>query len=274
MNKTNIYSLAMDALVDLAPEIAAVDRTITLPTTSPSLEEILSEISPLPSEALFLGVAEDGLPVLLNLHDSVPGPLLICADKGSGKTGFLHFIAKALIKLHNPEDVQFGVITANPEEWRGYEKSTHCVGIFPFHQNSGEDFILSLGSWAHVNNSRQSVVLLLDDLIHMEDASPEVQDTLRWLLLRGPARHVWPIASLNPSQIEKSLPWLDLFRTRIYGAIKEENLAQSITRSADTSLSLLIPGTQFTMREGRSWLRFWIPHLEEGESNEPRNALV
>ena len=45
---------------------------------------------PCPREALFLEIADDGLPILLNLHDPVPGPLLISADQSAGKTSFLN----------------------------------------------------------------------------------------------------------------------------------------------------------------------------------------
>jgi hypothetical protein len=272
MKNSKLYPLAMEALVELAPEIAAAKGNI-LPVL-PSLVDVLSDFAPLPTEALFLGIAEDGLPVLLNLHDSVPGPLLVSADAGAGKTAFLQLVARALTEIHDPSDVQFGVVTAYPEEWQGWERSAHCAGVFSIYHKSGMDFILSLGAWAHANKSRQSVVFLLDDLTRMEDADPEAKDNLRWLLLRGPTRRVWPIVSLNPAQSGSVLPWLDLFRTRIFGAIKDAKLAEPITKSMGADLYSLVSGSQFAMREGSNWLRFWIPRLDEGESNESRHALV
>ena len=264
MTETNTYLLALEALAELAPEINAshVNGTPTLP----SLAEILIEVAPLPQEALFLGIADDGLPILLNLRDPVPGPLLISADDGAGKTDFLKLIAKALIELHDPADVQFGVVTTNPEEWKGYEQATHCVGIFPVYQKSAMDFILSLGEWAHMNKSRQSIVLLVDDLSRIVDVDPEAKDTLRWLLMRGPARHVWPIVSLDPSKCKYVQPWLELFRTRVFGMIQNTYLTEAITRSPGGGLESLVKGSQFSMREGNDWLRFWIPRLEDCES--------
>jgi hypothetical protein len=264
MTETNNYLLALEALAELAPEINAshINGTPTLP----SLAEILIDLASLPREALFLGIADDGLPILLNLHDPVPGPLLISADDGAGKTAFLKLIAKALIELHDPGDVQFGVVTANPEEWKGYEKAPHCAGIFPVYQKSAMDFILSLGEWAHMNKSRQSVVLLVDDLSRMADVDPAAKDTLRWLLMRGPARHVWPIVSLDPSKCINVQPWLELFRTRIFGTIQNTDLTESIIRSTGGGLESLVKGSQFSVREGTDWLRFWIPRLEDCES--------
>lgn len=264
MSKSNTYSLTLEALAELAPEINAAGADVR--TVLPSLTETLADFASLPREALFLGIADDALPILLNLHDPVPGPLLVSADEGAGKTAFLQLVAKALIELHDPNEAQFGVVTAYPEEWKGFDRAAHCAGVFPAHHKSAMDFILSLGEWAHSNKSRQSVVLLVDDLSRMEEADPEAKDTLRWLLLRGPARHVWPIVSLNPSQSESVLPWLELFRTRIFGAIKDARLAEPIARSAGGGLESLVKGSQFAMLEGSNWLRFWIPRLDEGES--------
>jgi len=264
MNKANVYSLALEALAELAPEINAAGADVT--PVLPSLMEALADFAPLPREALFLGIADDALPILLNLNDPVPGPLLVSADEGAGKTAFLKLVAKALIELRHPNDVQFGALTAYPEEWKGFDQSAHCAGIFPVYHKSAMDFILSLGEWAHTNKSRQSVVLLLDDLTRVEGADPEAKDTLRWLLLRGPARRVWPIVTLNPARGESVLPWLELFRTRIFGTIKDAGLAEPLARSAGGELESLVKGSQFAMLEGSNWLRFWIPRLDEGES--------
>lgn len=264
MKKTNSYALTLEALAELAPEINAAGADVT--PVLPSLTEALADLTSLPREALFLGIADDALPILLNLHDPVPGPLLVSADNGAGKTAFLQTVAKALIELHDPHDVQFGAVTAYPEEWKGFDQAAHCAGIFPVYHKSAADFILSLSEWAHENKSRQSVVLFVDDLSRMEEADPEAKDALRWLLLRGPARHVWPVVSLNPAQSESVLPWLELFRTRIFGRIQNARLAEPLTRSARGGLESLVKGSQFAMREGSNWLRFWIPRLNEGES--------
>lgn len=264
MDRSNLYSLTLEALAELAPEINAARADVT--SVLPSLTEVLADFSPLPREALFLGIADDALPVLLNLHDPVPGPLLVSADAGAGKTAFLRLVAKAISELHDPGEVQWGVITAYPKEWQGFEPSAHCAGIFPGNDKNAADFIMSVGEWAHANKSRQSVVLLLDDLTRIDDSDTEVKDTLRWLLLRGPARRVWPIVSVNPTRSEEVLPWLEFFRTRIFGAIRNPRLAEIVTRSAGGELESLVAGSQFAMLEGSHWLRFWIPRVDDGES--------
>ena len=86
----------------------------------------------------------------------------------------------------------------------------------------------------------------------------EAKHNLRWLFLRGPYRRVWPINTLNPSRMENIMPWLDAFHTRIFGPMKNSGHVRSLDAQA-ANLNSLNTGTQFTLREGENWLKFWIP---------------
>jgi len=261
MTDFNRYELMMEALAELKPEIESA-RQIKPTPTLPPLSEVLDEFGPMPPEALFLGVASDGLPVLLNMYDPIPGPILITGDPGTGKTALLHTIAAAAGRMHSPEELQFGALTNHPDEWSGLEDILNNVGIFPFYNQSSEDFILSLASWAHGNKtSRQSVLLLLDDLEATSNLDFDARQNLRWLLLRGPARRVWPIVTLNPHRMENILPWLDAFRTRVFGAIQNPQYIKQMD-AENAGLDALNTGSQFSMREGDHWLRFWIPGMD------------
>jgi hypothetical protein len=261
MDEINRYDLMMEALAELKPEIDAA-RQITPMPAQPSLSGVLADYGPMPPEALFMGVAHDGLPMLLNLHDPVPGPLLIVGDAGAGKTNLLQVIARAAEMMHQPEGLQFGVLTNHTEEWNGFDRIPNNVGIFPLYGNASQDFILSLASWAHGNkSSKQSVILLLDDLEAVSNLDFDAQQNLRWLLLRGPARRVWPILTVNPNRIENVQPWLDAFHTRIFGSIQDQQYVRQF--SAETAdVGTLNSGSQFTLREGKHWLRFWLPSID------------
>ncbi len=263
MTEINRYALMLEALAELKPEIDSARRSPSQPVPAlPPLSEVLSEFAPMPAEALFLGVASDGLPMLLNLHDPVPGPVLISGDAGTGKTGLLRTIASAAGKMHQPEKLQFGVLTSHPDEWNGLEEIPNNVGVFPLYHKSAEDFILSLASWAHGNkSSQQSVLLLLDDLEAATNLDFDAKQNLRWLFLRGPARRVWPITTLNPNCMENIAPWLDAFHTRVFGTIQNAAHARSLN-AENAALESLNIGTQFALREGDHWLRFWIPSFD------------
>jgi hypothetical protein len=253
----------MEALAELKPELDAEHARQVKPTPAlPSLSQVLADFGPMPQEALFLGVASDGLPVLLNLYDPVPGPVLITADPGTGKTGLLQTVALAAAKMHQPDDLQFGVLTNHPDEWNGLEDIPNNVGIFPLYHQSAEDFILSLASWAHGNKtSQQSVLLLLDDLEAASNLDFDARQNLRWLLLRGPARRVWPIITLNPNRMENIMPWLDAFRTRVFGTMQNQKQISQLD-AVSAELESLNSGSHFTLQEGDHWLRFWLPSID------------
>jgi len=256
------FSLAVNVPVEIREEThAATTRSDLIPTT-PTLNSVLAGIGSLPREALFLGMALDGLPVLLNLHDPVPGPLLILGDADSGKTSLLKMIARATQQTHRSSDVQFGVITNQPHEWKSMPASDHHVGIFPAHTKAAQDCILSLASWAHANKSSQSVLLMIDDLEITTTMSDNVLRNLRWLLLRGSARRVWVMATLNAHHYGEVISWIPMFRTRLFGRIVNRIVARALGGDPASGLERLEAGVQFSLRENGVWLRFWAPSTD------------
>jgi hypothetical protein len=250
------FSIALQALTELKTE-ASSPRPMP---AAPVLNDVLAEIGPLPQEALFLGVASDNLPVLLNLYDPHPGPMLVAGDAGSGKTAFLQTIAKSVIQTHGPEDVQFGVVTNYPDEWESMEGTSHRVGIFPVGNKGTQEFVRSLASWAHSNkNTHQCVLLLVDDLESVASLDLETLQNFRWLLLRGPARRVWPIVTLNAPRYGQVIAWLQSFRTRVFGRVANGLVAEALGGAHASILGQLEPRIQFSMREKENWLRFWVP---------------
>jgi len=259
MTTTRQFSLALNALVELKADNATPALQPQPVPAVPTLSGVLSEIGSMPREGLFLGIASDGLPVLLNLHDSAPGPIMITGDTDTGKTAFLRMIAYGVQQTHHSANVQFGVITSRPEEWEAVPATDHFVGVFPVYQNSAQDFLLSLASWAHSNKSRQSVLLFIDDLESVAKLDADALQNLRWLLLRGPARRVWPIVTVNAERYGQILSWIPIFRTRIFGRIEKADIAFALGGDEASALDRLGAGIQFALRENGNWLRFWLP---------------
>ena len=71
------FSMTLQALTELKTDTSTPPPKPT-GRLAPALSDVLAEIGSLPAEALFLGVASDGLPVLLNLYDSHPGSHADC----------------------------------------------------------------------------------------------------------------------------------------------------------------------------------------------------
>ena len=228
-----------------------------LKSVSPSISSILAEIGPLPREALFLGVASDGLPVLLNLHDPVPGPLLVTGEKASGKTELLQAIATSLTQTHRQSDLQYAVITDRPDEWNEVENTDHRVGVFPVNDQGTQDIMLSLTTWAHKNKFvHQSVLLMVDDLEAIAKLDFDALQNFRWLLARGPSRRVWPMIAMDAERYGQVLAWIPLFRTRIFGRIENERVASALSGDKMSALDQLEAPNQFSLRENDSWIRF------------------
>ncbi len=261
MTPNRQFSLAQEVLsnLKLGSNSTGPDRNQPVPSAS-SMEQVLSQVGPLPRQALFLGMATDGLPVLLNLYDPHPGPMLIVGDTGSGKTTLLQSVARALILTHSEGDVQFGVITSHLDEWQDVGNTAHRVGVFDVTQTGAQDFILSLASWAHSNkDGKQSVLILVDDLEPLAKLEMEALQYFRWLLLRGPARRVWPIISVNAERYGQVLAWLEVFRARIFGRITNPQHAQALGADPASGVDQLVAKRQFTLRENGNWLQFWLP---------------
>ncbi len=261
MDTNNRFDLMIDTLSELAEDKRAHQ---TRPTTGlPSLKSLLAESNALPQEALYLGLAEDGLPVLLNLYDPTPGPLLIVGDKESGKTTLLKMIARAVDLIHSPAEVQYCIISNHPDEWNRAEQSENCVGVYPIQHEATTNILESLVEWAHTNKGNQhAVLLLIDDLHEVAKLSGLTEQHLRWLLLRGPSRNVWPIVTLNSAKANELQDWLTFFRTRLFGQTIDTENAQTITGTSLFKLNDLIPVSQFAMRENNKLIKFWVPLID------------
>lgn len=263
MNETNHLDLMLNALTEIMQEEKAKNASpLSTPAPAlPNLSQILARLAPLPSEAIFLGMANDGLPVLLNLYDPVPGPILIAGDKSSGKTRLLQTIARAAELLHSPDSVQYGVVTTTPDEWKNLYGSENNAGIYQTSEENTSELLQSLVTWAHNNRGEgQSILLLIDDLEPLTKLDERTQQNLRWLLLRGPSRRVWTFATLNASHVQEQKEWLDFFRTRLFGSV--ENSEQAILLTGNSPLNHLSAGDEFAMREGNQLLKFWLPGID------------
>ncbi len=225
----------------------------------PALSRVLKDLSPLPHAALFLGIADDRLPVLLNLADPVPGPVLIAGDSASGKTRLLKVIAQAVTETHDEDSLRFAVIAEDPTEWESLGDSPNCEGILSFNQPLTTNYLGSLVNWAHTNKPTDGFVLLLIDGLEGLHADESLHQSLRWLLLRGPSRRIWPIVTVKATRASAMSQWLPSFRTRLCGHISSDRDLAPLVGNAGAAFDDLAAGSQFAMREGRTWLPFWLP---------------
>ena len=257
-NHKRQYSIVLDTSLKLK----AADQTLRpYPVPAPpTLSSVLAEIGSLPREALFLGVASDGLPVLLNLQDPIPGPLLVVGEAGAGKTAFLQSIVNSITQTHRADHLQYGLITDPIDEWERVENTSHRMGMFKPGQKDAQDLMVFLASWAHENrDSDRTFLLLIDDLEAIAKLDFDSLQHFRWLLARGPSRNVWPIITMNADRYGQVLSWIPIFRTRVFGKIRNERAANALGGDKISALDTLEAKIQFSLRENRKWVRFWLP---------------
>ena len=262
MSTPDQFLLALDAYHEIQAELRQEQPPLPVTPQTSNKKAALDQPAGLPGGSLLLGMAEDGLPVLLDLYDPAPGPLLVAGDGGSGKTAFLHSLAR-LAGLQDPGDIQFGVLTPFPEEWTPLENLPHCLGIWPAYHPSTQLFLSQLVSWADaLPATRQAILLLFDGLDLISSSEFPSRHDLRWLLLYGPQRHIWPVVTLNPARLTRLQPWLDYFHTRVLGQVKNMHNGRLLLDDPQAALAELLPCTQFIISQPASRLKFWLPPLE------------
>lgn len=248
----------------LIKTIRSTPPFLTRPKPDLSLHGIIKRLTPLPEQALFLGLAEDGLPVLLNLEDPHSGPVLIAGDQACGKTRFLRTIAQAAALTHTPDRLRYTVITRFPEEWTEFQNSPANAGIYSTRDRNSSELLNSLVLWAHRNKGEQQFILLLiDDLEESAQISQPAEQNIRWLLMRGPSRRVWPIVTWKASRGLSMQAWMNFFHIRIFGSIKNQTEMEFLCGGQTGPFSALNPGEQFTLREGKRDLIFNLPALAQ-----------
>jgi len=275
MTISNTFSMALQAFQELMPEIEehkkktirkSPSMMMAPDTTLPSamtLEELIAQNPTLPNDTLMLGMANDGLPVLLNLYEPAPGPVLVVGDSGVGKTSLMQTLARATDLIQDPSDIQFGVVSSNPNEWKTLDASPGSLGVWPANHSSAQDFIQRITDWAgQPEHGRQIIVLFLDDLASIINTSYEIQENIKWLLLNGSKNQVWIVASLNVVRAIRMRVWLDLFNTHIFGYIQQPSLARALTTDSLSDFESLVPGLEFDIKQQGEWLRFWLPAIK------------
>jgi len=260
MSKTYNLTLALKALREVQTELgqeAAAGQALF-----PSLADVLETLDAPHPDTLLFGVASDGLPLLLNLRDSRSGPLLVLADRGSGKTAFLQFLAHATNRLLPSTKVNYAILSNFADEWRDFTDEAHCLDILPTYGEATTQLLYELAcrvEAAETGPLSPAVLILFDGLDSVSHLDPAGQENLRYLLQFGPRAGIWPIVSVNAEHALKLPEWLSFFHTRIYGRISAADVAAELTPLPGAGLSTLFPGAQFCLRQRSHWLRFWMP---------------
>jgi hypothetical protein len=261
MSITNQFLLAVQAYQEIQAELHPDEDLRSIEPEIPASKSFNDRGTEYPDGSLLLGLADDGYPLLLDLYDPAHGPLLVAGDGGSGKTAFLQSLVRAS-DLQNPGEIQFGVLTLFPEEWTGQETLPNCLGIWPAYHPAAHTFLSHLVSWAEdLPDNRQVMLILFDGLDLLAASGFQIRHNLRWLLMHGPQRQIWPVVTVNPGRLNRLETWLDYFHTRILGHVNRSQTARLLVNDPKIDLAALLPGQQFGLLHPEGWQRFWLPPI-------------
>ena len=261
MSTTDQFLPGLQSYQEILSNLHQGEAPFPVPDRFIAYKMLAGQVATLSGGSLMIGLAEDGLPLLLDLYNPTPGPLLIAGDGGSGKTAFLKALARAS-NIQNPGEIQFGVVTPFPEEWKAHEVLPNCMGIWPAYHSASRAFLSQLISWGDIlSKSRQAVLVFFDGLELLTPVGSQIRYDLRWLLLYGPERHIWPVVTVNPGRLPRLETSLEPFQTRILGQVKCHQTARLLMNDPHISLAGLVPGRQFGLSRPGSLVKFWLPPI-------------
>ena len=278
MSDANLLSLAIETYQRLLPELKQktadnpIDATDqVLATNIPTVAELVELVQPLPGQSCLLGLCDDGAPFLFDLANRETGSLLLVGDAGAGKTHHLQTIVDSAVRLNAPHEVQIAVLTRDSDEWKALMKSPgyarYISGVYSWYEQGAINLIDQLVRLGENRNSGRhsgaTVLLILDDLAGVFDASFETQNGLHWLLVDGPFSGIRPIASLDARLCPENPFWMDAFRTFLIGKVAASDSINSLGFSPEPETGSLVPGLEFCAFMGQQWMTYHVPTMDE-----------
>lgn len=211
--------------------LSVMNKAIEIRQRRMSLKDVVYKMGLMPKGVVLLGIAEDGLPVLLHARDSKAPNIIIWNRLARQGLRILKVIAEYLFSHHKSDKIEFVVFTRNPGDWGelndygfGTNSNTACIGIIPIYSELAEVVMRGLARWANESHksAKAPVILMIDDMENLESASSDFKLNLRYILLRGREKHLYSVGTSNKNNFHKVQQWLDGFQREIYGQDVED----------------------------------------------------
>lgn len=240
---------------------------------------------PIPARTAALGYCEDGLPMLFDLTDPRTGPILILGDREAGKSNLVKVLLQSTVHSSTAQDFQYLLITSRPEEYTSLsetgKKSGHCLNSSGTFDQDASKQIIRMASMAEERYNNQqaapAIIVVFDDLRFASGLDCDTRLNFEWLLKHGPPVQIWPVAVLPTLAALDMGRWTSHFRTRLIGKMPEK-AAHRLGIYDGLRSSQIVAGKQYGIHINDTWLRFWVPVIEQKEQSggldEDRNAVV
>lgn len=231
-----------------------------------SLSSFLNGTLPLPLHTAFLGLNLDGSPLFFDLMDPRPGAILVVSDSGAGKLQLAKTIVYSLIFTNPSYEVQFSLISARTNHWRfeyGRYQSYFCHFTNNYDYPARKaimDEADRVESRQHGRNEGECRVLILDGFDTLPYMDFDIRLNFEWLLQEGPYYQIWPIVLMDSRTAREQKKWVNQFKTRIVGKMKNHHLASEITEMTALDTRTLVSGREFVVSISGREHHFFIPN--------------
>ena len=226
-----------------------------------TLAQAVEALGPFSPESALLGVAVDDLPVLLDLSDPSPGPLLIVGQQRAGLQRFLFHTARSLTATHPRAEVRFILLSPVLRFWLPLSRLPQSAGVAPIFSRQADALLHAAESWGYQAwrpTHHRYLLLLIDDLARLAAYCEEETFLLiSDLLTHGPAHGIWPIVTATSDSLSRvPSAWRQRLGVRIYGQTRAAPLHGS---PPAFQLQSLHPTDEYLLPAGQNWLRFSLP---------------
>lgn len=245
------------------------DRVKTQTVTSDGslysrVQEYLRAFPRFPAYSVLMGVCEDGMPLMLDLENPAPGPILLIGKNIATMNAFIQASIYSIAELNTPNQVRYVQAIPNAGSWHHGHPMEYHMGTFDWASDEVESAIMELTGIAEGRrmgrNRGPAIYLALDSLGYASTMNHIAQVNLRWLLRYGAQYRVWVVASYDANKDLHMDTWLPFFKTALIG---------NLERTEDILGRLCLPTTTFTpldepetcqVHYGNRWQKITLPY--------------
>jgi hypothetical protein len=226
---------------------------------------VLQNLAPVPQSSIFLGICEDGLPLLMDLRDPAPGSLLIVGDRQEENRQLLRTVVASALMLNSPAQVGVDLIVLEPEAYEDIAGTPGSVEVIDVGDGDLPHLLWHRARRASQDSAQagrgQIRLIILEDLEPtLTRLDPESLEALHWLVTCGAARSTWVIAGFavrHFRQVDDRL--FHAFQTRLVGALPDQQFAAYLSGLPAEVTGDLEPGIQYCATIRGQVVCFWLP---------------
>ena len=265
------------AMIDkFLPSLGANTKNLNFTTQDlshglPSLEATLAQQPDLPSYSLFMGICEDGLPLVLDFLEPSAGSFLVASDNGFENTALMHSLITAAFKANSENEVYIHLISPHADDLLYFHwQPNFKISYDPFRPEIEivlEEMVNLVSERQHSHQLTPVHMFAIDglDILH-QAISAQAKLRLDWLIEHGPEVGFWTFATIESTYISPAMsPVLNLFNSRILGRIAQPNLARSLSGLSRSYLYDLHNGLEYFVRTMGQSFNIWMLQSEDIE---------